>query len=78
MKLIEARRFARSILQFLDKGERSAEYPYVTFHCSTNFDASKIRREGFRQPVSNEEEALRRTVDCHLHSEYSTPLPRDA
>ena len=47
------------------------------FNRSTNFDASKIRREGFRQPVSNEE-ALRRTVDWHLHNEYSTPLPRDA
>jgi nucleoside-diphosphate-sugar epimerase len=42
------------------------------FNRSTNFDASKIRREGFKQPVSNEE-ALRRTVDWHLHNEYSTP-----
>ena len=47
------------------------------FNRSTNFDASKIRREGFKQPVSNEE-ALRRTVDWHLHNEYGTSLPKDA
>jgi len=47
------------------------------FNRSTNFDASKIRREGFKQPVSNEE-ALRRTVDWHLHNEYGASLPKDA
>jgi nucleoside-diphosphate-sugar epimerase len=39
------------------------------FNRSTNFDASKIREEGFEQPVSNEE-ALRRTVKWHLRHEY--------
>jgi len=44
------------------------------FNRSTNFDASKIRKEGFEQPVSNEE-ALRKTVEWHLHHEYSESLP---
>lgn len=47
------------------------------FNRSTNFAASKIREEGFEQPVSNEE-ALRRTVEWHLHHEYGEPLPADA
>lgn len=38
------------------------------FCTATNFSAAKIRREGFRQNVANEE-ALRRTVDWFL-SEY--------
>jgi nucleoside-diphosphate-sugar epimerase len=46
------------------------------FNRSTNIDASKIRREGFEQPVSNEE-ALRRTVEWHLRHEYDNPLPVD-
>lgn len=46
------------------------------FNRSTNFDASKIRREGFEQPVSNGE-ALRRTVEWHLRHEYDNPLPVD-
>jgi nucleoside-diphosphate-sugar epimerase len=45
------------------------------FNRSTNFDASKIRRAGFEQPVSNIE-ALRRTVDWHLRSEYGESLPK--
>ena len=44
------------------------------FNRSTNFDASKIREEGFEQPVSNEE-ALRKTVEWHLQHEYDEPLP---
>lgn len=44
------------------------------FNRSTNFDASKIRMEGFEQPVSNEE-ALRKTVKWHLCQEYSESLP---
>ncbi|WP_263790777.1 hypothetical protein [Salinibacter sp.] len=47
------------------------------FNRSTNFDASKIREEGFEQLVSNEE-ALRTTVEWHLRSEYNVPLPADA
>jgi nucleoside-diphosphate-sugar epimerase len=47
------------------------------FNRSTNFDASKIRREGFEQPVPNEE-ALRRTVEWHLAHEYDGSLPVDA
>lgn len=47
------------------------------FNRSTNFDASKIREEGFEQPVSNED-ALRKTVEWHLHHEYGEPLPGDA
>ncbi|WP_251941168.1 hypothetical protein [Salinibacter ruber] len=47
------------------------------FNCSTNFDASKIREEGFEQPVSNEE-ALRKTVKWHIHHEYGESLPVDA
>ncbi len=47
------------------------------FNRSTNFDASKIREEGFEQPVSNEE-ALRKTVKWHLHHEYDESLPVDA
>ena len=47
------------------------------FNRSTNFDASKIREEGFEQPVSNEE-ALRKTVKWHLHHEYGESLPMDA
>jgi nucleoside-diphosphate-sugar epimerase len=44
------------------------------FNRSTNFDASKIREEGFEQPVSNRE-ALRETVRWHLEHEYDEPLP---
>jgi nucleoside-diphosphate-sugar epimerase len=44
------------------------------FNRSTNFDASKIREEGFEQPVSNRE-ALRETVRWHLQHEYDEPLP---
>jgi nucleoside-diphosphate-sugar epimerase len=47
------------------------------FNRSTNFDASKIREEGFEQPVSNEK-ALRKTVKWHLHHEYGESLPADA
>lgn len=47
------------------------------FNRSTNFDASKIREEGFEQPVSNEE-ALRKTVAWHLRHEYDVSLPKDA
>jgi nucleoside-diphosphate-sugar epimerase len=47
------------------------------FNRSTNFDASKIREEGFEQPVSNGE-ALRKTVEWHLHHEYGEPLPAEA
>ncbi len=47
------------------------------FNRSTNFDASKIREEGFEQPVSNED-ALRKTVQWHLNHEYDGPLPADA
>lgn len=47
------------------------------FNRSTNFDASKIREEGFEQPVSNEE-ALRKTVRWHLHHEYGESLPDKA
>jgi nucleoside-diphosphate-sugar epimerase len=47
------------------------------FNRSTNFDASKIREEGFEQPVSNEE-ALRKTVEWHLRHEYDAPLPTSA
>lgn len=39
------------------------------FNRSTNFEASKIRDEGFTQPVSNEE-ALRETVAWHLEAEH--------
>lgn len=39
------------------------------FNRSTHFDASKIREEGFEQPVSNEE-ALRKTVEWHLRHEH--------
>jgi nucleoside-diphosphate-sugar epimerase len=42
------------------------------FNRSTNFDASKIREEGFEQTVSNKE-ALRKTVEWHL--EYDEALP---
>ncbi len=44
------------------------------FNRSTNFDASKIREEGFEQPVSNEN-ALRTTVEWHLQHEYDEALP---
>lgn len=44
------------------------------FNRSTNFDASKIREEGFEQPVSNRE-ALQKTVEWHLRHEYGEPLP---
>jgi nucleoside-diphosphate-sugar epimerase len=44
------------------------------FNRSTNFDASKIREEGFEQPVSNKE-ALRKTVEWHLEHEYDEALP---
>ena len=47
------------------------------FNRSTNFDASKIREDGFEQPVSNEE-ALRTTVEWHLRHEYSAPRPTSA
>lgn len=47
------------------------------FNRSTNFDASKIREEGFEPSVSNEE-ALRKTVEWHLHREYGESLPADA
>jgi nucleoside-diphosphate-sugar epimerase len=47
------------------------------FNRSTNFDASKIREEEFEQPVSNEE-ALRKTVEWHLHHEYGESLPATA
>lgn len=47
------------------------------FNRSTNFDSSKIRQEGFEQPVSNKE-ALRRTVEWHLAHEYDGSLPVDA
>ncbi|MCS3655580.1 NAD-dependent epimerase/dehydratase family protein [Salinibacter ruber] len=43
------------------------------FNRSTNFDASKIREEGFEQPVSNEE-ALRKTVEWHLQHKYDETL----
>ncbi|WP_263785018.1 NAD-dependent epimerase/dehydratase family protein [Salinibacter grassmerensis] len=43
------------------------------FNRSTNFNASKIRKEGFEQSVSNRE-ALRKTVDWHLQHEYSESL----
>ena len=39
------------------------------FNRSTNFDGGKIRKAGFTQPVSNQE-ALRKTVDWHLHTVY--------
>ena len=44
------------------------------FNRSTNFDASKIREEGFEQPVSNKE-ALQKTVEWHLEYEYDEALP---
>lgn len=44
------------------------------FNRSTNFDAGKIREEGFEQPVSNEN-ALRTTVEWHLQHEYDEALP---
>ena len=44
------------------------------FNRSTNFDASKIREEGFEKPVSNEE-ALQKTVEWHLRHEYGESLP---
>jgi hypothetical protein len=44
------------------------------FNRPTNFDASKIREEGFEQPVSNME-ALRQTAKWHLHHKYDEPLP---
>jgi nucleoside-diphosphate-sugar epimerase len=44
------------------------------FNRSTNFDASKIREEGFEQPISNKE-ALRKTVKWHLNHEYGESLP---
>jgi hypothetical protein len=47
------------------------------FNRATNFDASKIREEGFEQPVSNEE-ALRTTVEWHLRHEYDALLPSSA
>ena len=47
------------------------------FNRSTNFDASKIRENGFEQPVSNEE-ALRKTVEWHLRHEYDASLPMSA
>jgi nucleoside-diphosphate-sugar epimerase len=47
------------------------------FNRSTNFDASKIREDGFEQPVSNEE-ALRKTVEWHLRHEYDQSLPKSA
>ena len=47
------------------------------FNRSTNFDASKIREDGFEQPVSNEE-ALRTTVEWHLRHEYNASLPMNA
>ncbi|MFB6229613.1 MAG: NAD-dependent epimerase/dehydratase family protein [Salinibacter sp.] len=47
------------------------------FNRSTNFDASKIRGEGFEQPVSNEE-ALQKTVAWHLRHEYDARLPDNA
>lgn len=47
------------------------------FNRSTNFDASKIREEGFEQSVSNEK-ALRMTVEWYLHHEYGESLPVDA
>jgi len=46
------------------------------FNRSTNFEASKIREDGFEQPVSNED-ALRRTVEWHLHHEYDASLPEN-
>ncbi|WP_263831540.1 NAD-dependent epimerase/dehydratase family protein [Salinibacter sp.] len=46
------------------------------FNRSTNFDASKIRKEGFEQPISNEE-ALRKTVAWHLQHEYGDTLSSD-
>ena len=47
------------------------------FNRSTNFDASKIREDGFEQSVSNKE-ALRKTVEWHLCHEYSVSLPSEA
>ena len=44
------------------------------FNRSTNFDGSKIREEGFEQPVSNKE-ALRKTVEWHLQHEYGKAIP---
>jgi nucleoside-diphosphate-sugar epimerase len=44
------------------------------FNRSTNFDASKIRDEGFEQPVSNRG-ALRETMEWHLQHEYGESLP---
>jgi nucleoside-diphosphate-sugar epimerase len=46
------------------------------FNRSTNFDASKIRDEGFEQPVTNEV-ALQKTVEWHLQHEYGESLPVD-
>lgn len=43
------------------------------FNRSTNFDASRIREEGFEQPVCNEE-ALLRTVEWHLRHEYGESI----
>ncbi|MCS3626931.1 nucleoside-diphosphate-sugar epimerase [Salinibacter ruber] len=43
------------------------------FNRSTNFDATKIREEGYEQPVSNRE-ALRETVEWHLQHEYGETL----
>lgn len=43
------------------------------FNRSTNFDASKIREEGFEQPVSNKD-ALRETVRWHLQHEHGEVL----
>jgi len=47
------------------------------FCTSTYFDGSAIRELGFQQPVSNEE-ALRRTVEWHLHHEDGASLLNDA
>jgi nucleoside-diphosphate-sugar epimerase len=44
------------------------------FCTATNFDASAIRRLGFRQPVSNEE-ALQKTINWHLQTQYHQHLP---
>ncbi|WP_103030327.1 hypothetical protein [Salinibacter altiplanensis] len=44
------------------------------FNRSPNFDANKIRENGFEQPVSNKE-ALRKTVEWYLRHEYGESLP---
>jgi nucleoside-diphosphate-sugar epimerase len=75
---------ARSVAQVSDVAANllDVDFPITAariekFNRSTNFDASKIRGEGFEQPVSNEE-ALQKTVAWHLRHEYGARLPNDA